>query len=39
LVIDWTTIGWALPTCTPPTLTVTVERRVVTGGKYSPRRG
>jgi len=24
LVIDWTTIGWALPTSTPPTLTVTV---------------
>src|SRR6267378_1850972 len=36
-VIDWTTIGWALPTCTPPTLTVTVGRRVLTGGKYSAR--
>jgi len=24
LVIDWTAIGWALPTGTPPTLTVTV---------------
>src|SRR5882672_1963871 len=30
LVIDWTTIGWALPTATPPTLTVTVGRRVLT---------
>src|SRR6266480_7606544 len=35
LVIDWTTIGWALPTGTPPTLTVTVGRRVLTGTKYS----
>src|SRR6476659_2752129 len=26
-VIDWTTIGWALPTRTPPTSTDTVERR------------
>src|SRR6476661_9443197 len=26
-VIDWTTIGWALPTITPPTSTLTVERR------------
>src|SRR6266404_1356472 len=30
LVIDWTTIGWALPTNTPPTLTVTVGRRILT---------
>src|SRR6267143_6205151 len=30
LVIDWTTIGWALPTSTPPTLTVTVGRRILT---------
>src|SRR6266571_8328814 len=30
LVIDWTTIGWALPTSTPPTLTVTVGRRRLT---------
>src|SRR6266498_255177 len=30
LVIDWTTIGWALPTGTPPTLAVTVGRRVLT---------
>ena len=37
-VIDWTTIGWALPTCTPPTLTVTVGRRVLTGRKYSARK-
>src|SRR5882762_7216701 len=35
LVIDWTTIGWALPTGTPPTLTVTLGRRVLTGRKYS----
>src|SRR5436309_1078490 len=35
LVIDWTTIGWALPTSAPPTLTVTVGRRVLTGTKYS----
>src|SRR6266571_1992646 len=35
LVIDWTTIGWVVPTATPPTLTVTVERRVLTGGKYT----
>ncbi len=35
LVIDWTTMGWALPTGTPPTLTVTVGRRVLTGTKYS----
>src|SRR5688572_22056386 len=27
LVMDWTTIGWALPTGTPPTGTVTVLRR------------
>src|SRR4051794_2474576 len=27
-VIDWTTTGWALPTGTPPTSTVTVLRRV-----------
>src|SRR6476661_2689530 len=27
LVMDWTTIGWALPTRTPPTSTVTVSRR------------
>src|SRR5256885_14675859 len=27
LVIDWTTIGWAEPTFTPPTSTVTVLRR------------
>ena len=26
-VIDWTTIGWALPTRTPPTSTLTVGRR------------
>src|SRR4029079_13926040 len=26
-VIDWTTIGWARPTRTPPTATDTVERR------------
>src|SRR3954463_12679122 len=26
-VIDWTTIGWALPTRTPPTSTDTVARR------------
>src|SRR5580765_816565 len=26
-VIDWTTIGWALPTSTPPTSTLTVGRR------------
>src|SRR6476646_6598051 len=26
-VIDWTTMGWALPTRTPPTSTLTVERR------------
>src|SRR5574341_759065 len=38
LVIDWTTIGWALPTGTPPTLTVTVGRRVLTGRKYSAAR-
>src|SRR6266566_6562797 len=30
LVIDWTTIGWALPTSTPPTLTGTVGRRRLT---------
>src|ERR1700741_4856932 len=30
LVIDWTTMGWALPPCTPPTLTVTVGRRRLT---------
>src|SRR5712664_240556 len=35
LVIDWTTMGWALPTGTPPTLTVTVGRRVLTRTKYS----
>src|SRR6266705_1184123 len=35
LVMDWTTIGWVLPTGTPPTETVTVERRALTGGKYS----
>src|SRR5467141_174040 len=35
LVIDWTTIGWALPTSTPPTLTGIVGRRVLTGTKYS----
>jgi hypothetical protein len=27
LVMDWTTMGWADPTGTPPTSTVTVERR------------
>ena len=27
-VIDWTTIGWAEPTRTPPTSTLTVGRRV-----------
>src|SRR5438445_12433768 len=27
LVIDWTTIGWAEPTFTPPTSAVTVLRR------------
>ena len=27
LVIDWTTTGWALPTSTPPTSTLTVGRR------------
>src|SRR3954447_1226724 len=27
-VIDWTTIGWADPTSTPPTSTDTVERRL-----------
>jgi len=37
LVIDWTTIGWALPTGTPPTMTVTVGRRVLTGSKYRAR--
>src|SRR6266480_6143485 len=35
LVIDWTTIGWALPTGTPPTLTVTLGRRVVTPGNIA----
>src|SRR2546423_3746287 len=35
LVMDWTTIGCALPTKTPPTLTVMVGRRVLTGTKYS----
>src|SRR6266545_1074556 len=38
LVIDWTTIGWAPPTGTPPTPTVTVGRREVTGGNI-PARG
>src|SRR5436189_287872 len=38
LVIDWTTIGWALPTGTPPTLTVTVGRRVLTEPNISPSR-
>src|SRR5258708_22909827 len=32
-VMDWTTIGWAAPTFTPPTSTVTVRRRVVLIGK------
>src|SRR5688572_7738633 len=27
LVMDWTTTGWALPTRTPPTSTLTVGRR------------
>ena len=27
LVMDWTTIGWAEPTLTPPTTTVGVRRR------------
>ena len=27
LVIDWTTTGWAEPTRTPPTSTLTVDRR------------
>src|SRR5688500_6166003 len=31
LVMDCTTMGWALPTGTPPTRTVTVSRRVATG--------
>src|SRR5258705_4026405 len=35
LVMDWTTIGWVLPTNTPPTETVMVERRVLTGRKYT----
>src|SRR5206468_2573080 len=35
LVMDWTTIGWVLPTGTPPTTTVTVGRRVLTGGEYT----
>ena len=26
-VMDWTTIGWALPTFTPPTSTTTVRLR------------
>src|SRR5438034_7206497 len=34
LVMDWTTIGWALPTGTPPTSAVTVGRRVLTRAKY-----
>src|SRR5438034_2486318 len=34
LVMDWTTIGCALPTRTPPTLTMTVGRRVLTDTKY-----
>src|SRR5207245_1272337 len=39
LVMDWTTIGCALPTKTPPILTVTVGRRVLTGTKYrGPRK-
>src|ERR1044072_7831473 len=38
LVIDWTTIGWALPTATSPTMTVTVGRRVLTGSKYRDRK-
>src|SRR5258708_207214 len=33
--MDWTTIGWVLPTNTPPTETVMVERRVLTGRKYT----
>src|SRR5437763_28407 len=37
LVMDWTTIGCALPTKTPPTLTVMVGRRMLTGTKYSAR--
>src|SRR5829696_4181630 len=42
LVIDWTTTGWALPTRTPPTSTLTVPRLrgrresgLVTGGRAS----
>src|SRR6266566_8368420 len=38
LVIDWTTIGWALPTGTPPTLTVIVVRRMLTGSNIAPLR-
>jgi hypothetical protein len=28
--MDWTTIGWREPMGTPPTSTVTVERRWIT---------
>src|SRR5262245_6784412 len=35
--IDWTTMGWALPTRTPPTSTVTVFRRaMVMPSLYQP---
>jgi hypothetical protein len=30
-VIDWTTIGWALPTRTSPMVVVTVRRRGAKG--------
>jgi len=39
LVIDWTTMGWALPTQTPPISTDLVERREEDGVfKGVPRR-
>src|SRR6266571_3542571 len=39
LVMDWTTMGWAEPTWTPPTSTVTVRRRRMSGmGPESNRR-
>src|SRR6266550_5966317 len=41
LVMDWTTMGWAEPTGTPPTSTVTVRRRRMSGigGKCNRRPG
>ena len=36
LVIDCTTMGWSLPTATPPTFAVTVRLRVTSAIRSSP---